>query len=201
MKTEVIMKRQLFGKEISQKSKSEFFSATDLVKAGNKWRSLNDLSLFNITQYFNKESSKEFIKSLEQKYNKDVLIKSRGRKAQTWVHPLLFIDIALNINPKLKIEVYEWLFDNLIKYRNNSGESYKKMCGAIYNSYNNKLQFHNYICEVAEKIKKACNVRDWNQATEEQLSKRDKIHDAISLLCNVLKQPEQAVRLGIIENK
>ena len=41
MVTEVIMKRELFGHEISQKSKSEFFSATDLSKAGNEWRRSN----------------------------------------------------------------------------------------------------------------------------------------------------------------
>jgi hypothetical protein len=32
----------------------------------------------------------------------------------------------------LKIEVYSWLFDKLIKYRNNSGDSYKKMAGALF---------------------------------------------------------------------
>lgn len=32
METEVIMTRRLFGCEIKQKSKSEFFSSTDLVK-------------------------------------------------------------------------------------------------------------------------------------------------------------------------
>ena len=35
------MKRELFGQEISQKSKSEFFSATDLLRAGNKYRAMN----------------------------------------------------------------------------------------------------------------------------------------------------------------
>jgi hypothetical protein len=41
METEVIMKRKLFDSEISQKSQSGFFSATDLVNAGNRWRTLN----------------------------------------------------------------------------------------------------------------------------------------------------------------
>jgi len=38
MKTEVIMRRELFGQPISQQSKTEFFSATDLVYAENMWR-------------------------------------------------------------------------------------------------------------------------------------------------------------------
>ena len=48
MKTEVVMKREIFGKEIKQKSKSEFFSATDLERAGNAWRATNGLGLFDI---------------------------------------------------------------------------------------------------------------------------------------------------------
>ena len=37
MNTEVIMKREIFGCEIRQKSKNSFFCASDLVNAGNKW--------------------------------------------------------------------------------------------------------------------------------------------------------------------
>ena len=51
MKTEVVMKRELFGNEISQKSKIEFFSATDLVRVGNKWRFSRDLPMFNLSAF------------------------------------------------------------------------------------------------------------------------------------------------------
>lgn len=44
------------------------------------------------------------------------------------------------------------------------------------------------------------NVIDWQKATEEQLKKRDVIHNSIKLLCNVLNDTEQAVRLGVKEN-
>ena len=200
METEVIMKRELFGEQISQKSKNEFFSATDLVKAGNKWRILNNYSLFNFSQYLKTETTKDFIATLEEKYKCNPIIKGRGRGTHTWVHPLLFIDIALSINTKLKIEVYEWLFDNLIKYRNYSGDSYKKMCGGLYTRYHNKAKFYEFIAETADKIKTACNVQDWQEATEEQLRKRDKIHDNIFLLADVLNNAEEAVRIGIIKN-
>lgn len=199
MQTEVIMKRELFGEQISQKSKSEFFSATDLVKAGNKWRILNNMMPFNHLQYFQSNSFKELEKELKKKYN-IVRIIGRGRGNHTWVHPILFIDIALAINPKLKIEVYEWLFDNLIKYRNDSGDSYKKMCGTLYNKYSNKSKFHDYISHVAEQIKLACSVENWEIATEAQLKKRDKIQDNICLLCDVLNSTDEAVRIGLIKN-
>ena len=77
MLTEVIMKRQLFGCEISRKSQSEYFSATDLVKAGNKWRITNGLLPFNMTHWLETKSTKEFIQSLEAKFGK-VKINAHG---------------------------------------------------------------------------------------------------------------------------
>ena len=58
MKTEVVMVRKLFDCDISQKSKTQFFSATDLVKAGNKWRSMNEKTFFDLTEYFSLKSTK-----------------------------------------------------------------------------------------------------------------------------------------------
>ena len=199
MNTQVIMKRELFGAIIGQQSKTEFFSATDLMLAGNKWRYANSLSAFNLAQYMRSKSFLEFKEELESKY-RNVVSVSRGRKGSTWVHPLIFIDIALAINPKLKIEVYEWLFDNLIKYRNDSGDSYKQMCAAIFARYGNKREFHKYIQRVANYIKVSLKVNDWQLATAEQLYKRDLIHNSIRLLCNVLNNTDQAIRLGVKEN-
>jgi len=201
MKTEVSMERRLFGCPISQKSKSEFFSATELVKAGNKWRRENNLSDFNLSQWLKKQTTKEFIAELDEKYSKSSIIKSRGRNSQTWTHPLLFIDIALAISPTLKIEVYEWLFDQLIKNRNKSGDSYKNMCGALYVRHGHKRTFPNYISKVAKEIKAGCKVEnDWQKATEEQLQLRDKIHYDITLLAGVLNNNDEAVRLGFVQN-
>lgn len=199
METQVTMKRSLFGQEIKQQSKSEFFSATDLVNAGNKWRSANSLNNFNLSLYLKSKSFTEFKEEIEKKYGK-AIISGRGRNSNTWVHPLIFIDVALAINPKLKIEVYEWLFDNLIKYRNDSGDSYKEMAAAIYVRYPNKREYPNYMKRIANYIKKELKVKDWQKASEEQLKKRDLIHNSIKLLCNVLNNTDQAVKLGVLEN-
>ena len=196
MKTAVEMKRPLFGMEIGQKSDSEFFSATDLVRAGNKWRVANGLSDFNLSQWLTLKSTKEFSDELEKKYGK-VLIKGRGRSAQTWLHPLLFIDCALALSPKLKIETYEWLFDNLIKFRNESGDSYKKMSGAMFSHCKNKREFYLEIQDTAKQIKAHVGCKDWNRASEAQLMQRDKIQEGIALLCGVLRDNGQAVSLAL----
>lgn len=198
MVTEVIMKRELFGYEISQKSKSEFFSATDLHRAGNAWRRKNNLCDFNMSSWLSSNGTKEFIKSLEKEFGQ-AIIKGRGKGHHTWVHPYLFIDLALAINPNLKIQVYKWLYDKLIEYRNYSGDSYKKMVGAIFDRYGNKALFPKYIQDCANKIKYALNVKDWNSSTEDQLKQRDKIHDYTAILINVMSDTDKALDLAIYE--
>ena len=198
MKTAVIMKRNLLGGEISQHSKSEMFSATDLVKIGNKWRIANDLDPFTMKSWLQNKSTKEFIVELEGKYGK-VKMASRGKGGHTWMHPLLFIDMALAISPKIKLEAYEWLFDNLIRFRNESGDSYRAMCGVLFARARNKAHFYQYVQEVARKVKLTCNVTDWNQASEDQLKLRDKLHNNIALLADVLNNNDEAVRIAIVK--
>lgn len=194
MKTEVLMQRELFGSKIRQRSKSEFFSATDLVKAGNQWRKAHNKGLINLASWMNNKQTIEFIEELDRKFGKAV-IKGRGRGAHTWVHPLLFIDLALAISPQLKIEVYEWLFDHLIRHRNDSGDSYKAMCGALYVRHGNKRTFQDMVKKLALRIQRYCGVKDWQTATEEQLTKRNKIHEDIALLADVMNNNNEAIRI------
>jgi hypothetical protein len=196
MKTEVILERPFMGYIIRQKSKTSMFNATDLVKIANVKRRELELSSFNLSQFLKTKSTKEFIEEL-QKDNDRVIIKGRGAKSQTWVHPLLFIDIALAINPKFKIEVYKWLYDELLKYRNDSGDSYTKMAGILYERSSDKTRFHKFITNVAKYIKEKCKVDDWNKTSQEKLFLRDKIHENIYLLASCLKDPSYAVKMGV----
>lgn len=198
MKTAVVMKRELFGMTVSQNSKTEYFSATDLIRAGNSWRLLNGLPAFNDKSWFKNKGTVEYIEEIEKRHGK-AKISARGRGQHTWIHPLLFIDMALSISPKLKIEAYSWMFDHLIKYRNDSGDSYKIMCGCLFAHSKNKVNFYQYVREVAGKIKLACHVKDWNEATEDQLKLRDKLHNNIGLLSDVLNNNEEAVRIAILK--
>lgn len=202
MKTVVLMKRELLGGCVSQNNQTEMLSATDLVKVGNKWRSANGLGDFNLSQWLKAKGTTEFIEELENKFGKGNVKKvGRGRSAHTWLHPLLFIDMALSISPQLKIEVYQWMFDQLIKERNNSGGSYKLMCGALYARNKNHTIFHAYIQDTANKIRMACGVSNWQEANEGQLKMRDKLHNDIALLADVLNNNDEAVRIAILKNK
>lgn len=200
METEVVMERKILGGVAKQRSKSGFFNASDFLIIANKWRIEKGMKPFDMEYWFRSNQTKEFISSLEKRFGV-VKIAGRGRGTSTWVHPYIFIDLALAINPELKVEVYTWMYDHLLEYRNDSGDSYKKMCGYLYAGESNKTRFPKYIFDVAEQIREACGVSDWQKANEQQLKMRDKIHENICLLCDVLRDNDQAVRLGIDKTK
>lgn len=198
MKTAFHLKRKFLTGEVRQNSKTKMFSASDMVKIANHRRAELNRPKFNLSAYLKNASSLEFIEELQNEYpDQKIISVTRGRNAGTWVHPLLFIDIALSIDPKLKIRVYKWIYDELVRYRNDSGSSYKKMVGALYQRDTNKQSFQKKIVKIAKYIREKCNVKDWNKATEDELKLRDTIHNNISLLCDVLRDSDQAVRIGV----
>jgi hypothetical protein len=135
------------------------------------------------------KNTKDFIGVLESQYG-TTRISARGRGSHTWIHPFLFIDLALAINPAFKVTVYEWLYDHLLKYRNDSGDSYKLMSGAVWNSLPNKSEMPRAIAEIARRIKVEVGVKDWETATEMQLAHRDKIHEYIALFSDIVRDRE-----------
>jgi hypothetical protein len=199
METEVIVKRPLLGMEIRQKSKSGYFNANDLLNVGNRWRIEQGLQIFNYQTWALSSSTTEFLTQLEKHIGEKPIISKRGKTGERWMHPYAFIDLALRLSPTLKIEVYAWLSDELLKYRNNSGDSYKKMCGALWLNATNKGDFAKDMVKVAVFIRDNIGVKNWQLATKEQLEKRDKIHEAIALLCDVLKDNKQAIKIGVLK--
>ena len=198
MKTEVFIERPLLGGIIRQSNQTNFFSVNDLLLVGNKYRIMNDMKIFNYDSWYNSSATQEFLTELKSQFG-EVIKSKRGKTGERWAHPFVIIDLALNIDPKLKVEVYKWLYDEMIKYRNDSGDSYKKMCGALFENCNNKSNFHRGVSQTALMIQNACKVKNWNEASEDQLKLRDKIHENISLLCDVLRDNNQAIRIGILK--
>lgn len=201
MTTEVIMKRKFNNSEIRQSSKTGYFCASDMVNAGNKWRFTNDLKQFNYSQWLKNPTTVEFIKALENETGEKAIIKGNAKNSLSWIHPFLFIDLALAISPALKVKVYRWIYDDLIKYRNDSGDSYKKMCGALYLTISNKSKFEDEIKDFAVKIRDECGVKDWQTATQEQLKLRDKIHENIALLSDIIRDRELLLETAVRKAK
>ena len=47
------------------------------------------------------------------------------------MHPLLFIDFAMWLNPSFKVKVLKFISDQMLVYRNEAGEAYKALSSAV----------------------------------------------------------------------
>lgn len=142
MKTAVIMQRQnMNGLLIRQNSKNQFFNATDLIESYN----LKTGELKRIQNYLDNEATKRFMVALAQAENQNsskesdlnngLIETKRGKNGGTWMHPYLFIDLAMWLSPEFKITVIRWVYDNLIKLRNEAGDSFKDVNEALFDKY------------------------------------------------------------------
>lgn len=131
MKTNQIMVRNMGEFNVSQRTKDGFFNATYLLKQWNKYSGQQK----QMVHYTDNSSTKEFIKALISeemlKERNSVLMQSRGKNGGTWMHPLLFIDFAMWLNPAFKVKVLKFVYDEMIKFRNLAGNAYPSMCKAV----------------------------------------------------------------------
>ena len=134
MKTNQILIRPMGDFEVLQRTSDGMFNATALLK---QWNKLSPTER-KMDNFFKLKGTNEFINTIVQKENLDtpklVYVKSRasrGCNSGTWMHPLLFIDFAMWINPEFKYEVLKFVYDQLIEFRNEAGNTYIKMCEQI----------------------------------------------------------------------
>jgi hypothetical protein len=165
LKTEFTMIRGLASFEVCQRTSDEMFNASYLLKQWNEFNN-DDKRMEN---FLRNKSTKEYIEELKSRFEgekSDTLIRAsadyqevikvvKGGKPErqgTWMHPYLFMDFAMWINPKFKADVVEFIFDQLIKLRHGAGVNYKKMCealgklGATKDDYASISRMLNVIC-------------------------------------------------------
>lgn len=185
MKTNVIMKRAMGDFKISQRTKDGMFNSTELIKQWNESKGLKGRKGKRIDDFLKLESTKSFLSALQEeidntedhRYSK-TLQSSRGKNGGTWMHPYLFIDFAMWLNPKFKIKVIKFVYDQLIQFRNEAGDNYK-----ILSNSGKKLKGYNYP-EVAKALqwivfdKTGKGLR--NSATQEQLNELKEIQKKLA---------------------
>ena len=113
----------------------------------------------DIDDFFLNKSTQEYIQVIMQKEGLNsetsVYLKSRasrGVNAGTWMHPMLFIDFAMWLNPSFKYDVLKFVYDEMIKYRNLAGDSYKELCSAV-----SKLVPKDFVVTAIRKVAEALN--------------------------------------------
>lgn len=154
MKTNQVLERPMGEFNVLQRTQDGYFDANVLLA---QWNSKKKNPERKLSRFLDSPNTKQFIETIlnEEFTNTQVIdyqvsaknispdnqvvkkIKGRtfsdGRKTkdQVWMHPLLFIDFAMWINPKFKYHVLKFVYDQLIESRIEAGTEYRDMCSAI----------------------------------------------------------------------
>lgn len=191
MKTNQNLTRKMGDFNVVQRTHDGMFNATTLLK---QWNTASGMGK-KIDNYFENQSSNEFIQTIVERENlhtpKSVYVKSRasrGDNAGTWMHPLLFIDFAMWINPSFKYDVLKFVYDELIKFRNEAGDAYKELASAIV-KITPKKEVPTAMTKIAQALNFVCTNRHEkemrNQMDETTMKEMVKLEQEIALLINV----------------
>jgi len=207
METTQIMERNLDGSIIKQNHKTGYLNLNDLEKAGNKIRENNNLPRKKLADYFQTKETKEFLNQValeEGLVLDDLRVVKKGRNGSQYAHPLVFLDVAIWFSPSFKVKVLKWFYDNLLMFRDNSGDSFKAMNIALDKNFDMKP--FTYV-QVARHIADVCGVppcesrNRWNKATSEQLKLRDRIQNNIALLSDMSSDMNLVIKKAVEKAK
>lgn len=137
--------------DVLQRTSDGMFCATELLKQWNR----NSGDKKEITKFFDNANTSEFISALISEENlntqNSAYLKTRGKNGGTWMHPYLFVKFAMWLNPRFEVKVIKFVYDQLIQYRNEAGDTYRDMCAAIA-SISEKKEVSSNIQIVAKSI-------------------------------------------------
>ena len=161
MKTNQLMKRKMGEFNVTQRTKDGFFCATELLRQWNEYANLNrgnspHLKQKDLKEFFYNKNTKEFIDALleEEKLSTKNLayLKLRGKSGGTWMHPVLFVKFAMWLNPRFEVQVIKFVYDEMIKYRNEAGDAYNKLGSAV-----SKIVRKDFMPQSIQKVGEALN--------------------------------------------
>lgn len=198
MKTNQLMKRDFNGTSVEQRTDNSFLNATDLLSIYNA----NAKTQKRIKEFWDNKGTDDFVDALirmEQKeiggnsplLKSDLILTTKGRNGSTFMHPYLFIKFAMWLSADFEVKVIKWVYDNLIKVRNEAGDYYIELCDAIQKRYlswsNGKkpdplifIKEANYLKELAFGYKD----KGRNEATEDELKLLNALQKANIKLIN-----------------
>jgi hypothetical protein len=167
MKTNQVMVRE---QGFIQRTSDGYFNATKLVE---QWNEANG-DKKQLGNYMKTQGTQEYIEQLKKEGIEKPTITSRGNGANsgTWVHPKVFIDLAMWVSVEFKSKVIDYVIDGLIKSRHDAGDYYNEMTKAILETYieyyGTKPPPYVYI-EEANMVKSLVVTKDRNEMTELEL--------------------------------
>ena len=200
MKTNQIMTRPMGNFHVEQRTKDGYFNATSFVKQWNlNTQNSGDLKKKDIKDYLDNKATKEFLSALIQEENlngeKSPYLTSRGKySGGTWMHPIMFIDFAMWLNPAFKVKVIKFVYDQMIKYRNEAGDAYKELSSAI-----NSIVPNTFMPQAMRKVGEALNFVVFNEH-EPMLRNKKGSEDSMRELFELERRLAENINDGLICN-
>ena len=186
--------------DVIQRTSDGMFNATDLLSQWNNSKGKSKV----IGHYFENSTTKEFINALLEEEMKDrktdeislsdLYVKRRGIFGGTWMTPLLFIDFAMWLNPSFKVKVLKFVYDELLRYRNEAGDAYKEMCSSVASILDKKQNTTMCISKVA----KALNYIVYNQH-ETEIRNKQAEEGKVKELSELEKEISKLINRGFIK--
>lgn len=140
MKTNNIITRKLGEYTLPQRTKDEYYNATDLLRQWNNKNPDRQRSLQNfwqsthLTEFMSEVAKNELnFNSLNFSDLKSKLSQTtRGKyNGATWMNKYLFVKFAMYLDPCFEYQVVKFAADFMIKYRDYAGDAYRELGSAV----------------------------------------------------------------------
>jgi len=136
MVTNQLMIRKMGDFNVIQRTEDGYFESNSLL---SQWNNVKDNPRRDMSKYLSSPKTIEFINTIKSKSQNSevgdyqVVIRKHGKsmkeggrsKDEIYMHPYLFLDFAMWINPSFKYDVLKFVYDKMIDYRNKAGDAYK----------------------------------------------------------------------------
>lgn len=144
MKTNQDMIRYIDTFSVVQRTSDGYFDGSELLR---QWNGVKENPRRQMSKFLDMDETKQFIKALAADEShrakmliveNQLLIRVKGRSTKqgktpdkVWMNPLLFIKFAMWINPTFEVKVLRFVYDEMIRYRNEAGDAYKELSSAV----------------------------------------------------------------------
>lgn len=171
MKSNQEMVRRIENFAVTQRTSDGFFDGSELLR---QWNAVDGNARRRMNEFLESPKVKDFINALaddeshrrktdngdnQQVTEEDLIKHVKGRISKNgrtpdkvWMNPILFIKFAMWINPTFEVKVLRFVYDEMIKYRNEAGDAYREMSSAV-----GKIVPADFMPKAMQKVAEALN--------------------------------------------
>lgn len=169
MKTNQEMVRYIDNFSVVQRTSDGYFDGGELLRQwngvrGNEQRKMEEFLSAKQTSYFiealiaeeRENGLGENSPKIDNQVVKKLIVRKKGKagrpREQVWMHPFLFTKFAMWINPRFEVKVIRFVYDEMIRYRNDAGDAYKELSSAVM-----KIVPKDFMPKAMQKVGEALN--------------------------------------------